>query len=146
MASTIKERRYRPTESKYKGGAHEMYVTYDTEQKTRDGGSATYPKVKRVYIAGEVKDWKLDYVTKRSGREVRGVLIDYQQSRKRYRRKGFSAERNKTAYEVSPAAVGATTQRFKQVVEIPEEARNVHFYEDAAKLPAKYRSAMQDVR
>mgnify|MGYP006987906056 CR=1 FL=1 len=26
---------YKPTESKYKGGAREMYVTYDLEQKTR---------------------------------------------------------------------------------------------------------------
>jgi hypothetical protein len=28
---------YRPTESKYKGRAHEMYVSYDLQQKTRDG-------------------------------------------------------------------------------------------------------------
>ena len=45
---------YRPTESKYKGGAHEMYVTYDLEQKTRGGDMAIYPKVRRVYIAGDV--------------------------------------------------------------------------------------------
>ena len=32
---------YRSTESKYKGGAHEMYVTYDLEQRTR-GGHAIY--------------------------------------------------------------------------------------------------------
>jgi hypothetical protein len=51
--------RYRPTESRYKGGAQEMYVTYDLQQKTRGGGQALYPKVKRVYIAGEVKDWKV---------------------------------------------------------------------------------------
>ena len=33
--STTTHSGYRPTESKYKGGAHEMYVTYDLEQETR---------------------------------------------------------------------------------------------------------------
>ena len=33
-----------------------MYVTYDLEQQTRGGGSAIYPKVKRVYIAGDVSN------------------------------------------------------------------------------------------
>ncbi len=56
---------YRPTESKYKGGAHEMYVTYDVRQKTRGGNSKLYPKVKRVYIAGDVKDWETGNVKKR---------------------------------------------------------------------------------
>ena len=28
---------YRTTESKYKGGAHENYVTYDLQQRTRGG-------------------------------------------------------------------------------------------------------------
>ncbi len=36
--------RYQPTESKYKGGADEMYITYDLEQPTRGGGKALYPK------------------------------------------------------------------------------------------------------
>ena len=49
------DRPYRPTESKYKGGAHEMYITYDLKQKTRGGESRLYPKVKRVYIAGDIK-------------------------------------------------------------------------------------------
>jgi len=56
MTTTTKQRSYRPTESKYKGGAHDMFVTYDLDERTRGGGTATYPKVKRVYIAGEVKD------------------------------------------------------------------------------------------
>ena len=76
MTATLSERRYHPTESKYKGGAHEMYVTYDLEQKTRSDGSAIYPKVKRVYIAGHVKDWKAGRVQKKSGREVHGVRIE----------------------------------------------------------------------
>ncbi|HVZ39409.1 MAG TPA: hypothetical protein VHI13_09040 [Candidatus Kapabacteria bacterium] len=54
--NTEHERRYRSTESKYKGGATEMYVTYDLDQKNRGGSSSTRPKVKRVYIAGDVKE------------------------------------------------------------------------------------------
>lgn len=58
MTNTTSKQRYRPTEAKYKGGAHEMYVTYDLEQQTRRG-SAIYPKAKRVYIAGDVQDWQV---------------------------------------------------------------------------------------
>jgi len=146
MATTTTKRRYRPTESKYKGGANEMYVTYDLEQKTRGGGSATYPKIKRVYIAGDVKDWKVGTVRKRTGREVRGVRIEYEQSRAGYRREAYSAERGETRYEVAPASVGTTTQRFVQVVEVPEAARDVQFHTGASSVPGKYRHALQDVR
>ena len=73
MTTTANQHRYRPTESKYKGGASEMYVTYDLEQKTRGGGSAWLPKVKRVYIAGDVTGWEVGEFRKRSGREVHGV-------------------------------------------------------------------------
>jgi hypothetical protein len=137
---------YRPTESKYKGGASEMYVTYDVEQKTRGGGTATYPKVKRVYIAGNVKDWKEGQVRKKSGREVHGVRIEYEQSRARYHRQGYNAERGSTTYTVGPASVGSTYQRFVQVVELPNAARNVHFYNGSKTMPEKYRHALQHVR
>lgn len=137
--------RYRPTESKYKGGAQEMFVTYDLEQKTRSG-TAVYPKVKRVYIAGKVKDWKTGTVKKRTGRQVHGIQIEYEQSRRGYRREPFEAHRGKTTYEVSPAKVGETVQRFVQIVEVPKKARNIHFYPKPDKLPAKYRHALQDVR
>ena len=45
MQATLSEseRRYRPTASKYKSGAHEMYITYNLEQKTRSNGRAIYP-------------------------------------------------------------------------------------------------------
>jgi len=146
MATTATKRGYHPTESKYKGGADEMYVTYDLEQKTRGGGTATYPKVKRVYIAGDVKDWKSGTVRKRTGREVRGVRIEYEQNRAGYRRKAFEAERGQTRYEVAPASVSQTSQRFVQVVEVPEAARNVQFHTDASTVPERYRNALQDVR
>jgi hypothetical protein len=139
-------RRYRPTESKYKGGAHQMYVAYDLEQQTRGGGTATYPKVKRVYIAGEVKDWQAGTVKKRTGKEVHGVRIEYEQSRRRHHRAGYTASRGGTSHRVRPAGVPSTSQRFVQVVEVPEDARNVRFFTDAAKLPEKYRHALQHVR
>lgn len=138
--------RYRPTESKYKGGAHEMYVTYDLEQQTRGGGSATYPKIKRVYIAGDVKDWRAGAVQKRTGRQVHGVRIEYEQDRKHHHRQGYTASRGQTSYAVGPARVPATSQRFTQIVEVPKDARNLHFYTDIADVPEPYRHALQHVR
>jgi hypothetical protein len=144
--TTTRKAGYHPTESKSKGGASEMYITYDLEQRTRGGGSATYPKVKRVYIAGDVKDCKMGQVRKKSGREVHGVRIEYERSRARYHREGYTAERGETSYEVAPASVGTTSQRFAQVAELPEAARNVHFYMDSRAMPDKYRHALQHVR
>jgi hypothetical protein len=138
--------RYHPTESKYKGGAQEMYVTYDEKQKTRGGEEKLYPKVKRVYIAGDVKDWKVGDVRKRTGRKVHGVEIQYEQSRSGFQRRGFTAKRGRTRYDVKPSSVGGASQRFRQVVEVPSDARNVHFYKSASKLPARYQSAVQNVR
>jgi hypothetical protein len=144
--ATKTNHRYRPTESKYKGKAHEMYVTYDLKQKTRSGESKLYPKVKRVYIAGDVKDWKTGNMTKRSGRTVHGVEIQYEQTRKGFQRKGFKAQRGQTSYIVKPSSAGSTSQAFRQVLEVPQEAQNIHFYKNAQKLPAKYRNALQDIR
>jgi len=146
MMIALHKHRYHSTESKYKGGAQDMFVTYDLKQRTRGGGTAMYPKVKRVYITGDVKDWKLGHARKKSGREVYGVRIEYQQSRKAYRREAFTAKRGKTVYKVSPASVPRTSQPFVQVVEVPEDARNVHFYTDEDQLPKKYQNALQDVR
>src|SRR5262245_35679531 len=99
MTTSSRKHHYRPTESKFKGGAKEMYVTYDLQQKTRSGGTAVYPKVKRVYIAGDVKGWSLGQAVKKSGREVHGVRIEYEQTRAGYRRKPFKAERGGTSYD-----------------------------------------------
>ena len=87
---------YKTTESKYKGGAEEMYVTYDLWQETRGDGRALYPKVKRVYIAGRVKDWHAGTFAKRTGKHVHGVKIEYEQSRTAYARKGYTVTRGST--------------------------------------------------
>jgi len=146
MAAMTEKRGYRPTESQYKGGADEMYITYDREQKTRGGNYALYPKIKRIYIAGDVKDWKVGTFKKRTGREVHGVLIEYEQSRKGYRRQAYSAKRGKTAYKVSQASVKPATQKFTKIIEVPEQAKNVRFHKDTSRLPDKYRHAFQNVR
>lgn len=143
MSARQSERRYRPTESKYKGGAKQMYVTYDLRQETRGGGTAVYPKVKRVYIAGDVKTWKVGTFSKRSGKRVHGVRIEYQQTRSSYHRQGFTAKRGRTTYQVGPAEVKGTVQTFWQIVEVPAKARNVRFHTEG--LPAHYREARQDV-
>lgn len=69
-------RQYKPTESKYKGEADEMFVTYDLEQNTRGDNTALYPKVKRVYIAGDVKGWEVGETQKQSGKETYGGIVE----------------------------------------------------------------------
>jgi hypothetical protein len=134
---------YRPTEAKYKGRAEEMYVTYDLSQQTRGGGRAVYPRVQRVYIAGQVNDWRVGTFAKRTGKEVRGVKIDYEQSRAGYERRGYTANRGGTRYLVAPARVGGGTSHFSKIVEVPEGARNVRFH--LGKVPQKYQDALQAV-
>jgi hypothetical protein len=142
--TTAAKHHYKATESKYKGGAEEMYVTYDVRQETRAGSQALYPKVQRVYIAGQVKDWQVGQFAKRTGRKVRGVKIDYEQSRAGYERKGYTAQRAGTSYRVTPTKVAGGRSHFSKIVEVPKEAQNVHFY--AGKLPWKYQDALQKVR
>jgi hypothetical protein len=146
MTTATEKGSYRPTESKYKGGASEMYLTYDLERRTHGKNGALVPKVKRVYIAGNVKGWALGTFRKRSGREVHGVRIDYEQSRRRYQRGEYTATRGQTEYQVPATGVAATTQRFSQVVELPQQARNVQFHTGKQNLPEPYRQALQDVR
>jgi hypothetical protein len=137
---------YRRTESKFKGGAMERYITYELAQRTRGGGSALYPRVKRLYIAGQVTDWSVGEFQKKSGRQVHGMRIEYTRSRQRHRRQGFKAGRGKTRYDVAPTSVPAADQRFVQVVELPAGARDIQFHAAADDLPARYRHALQAVR
>ena len=135
---------YKSTESKYKGGAEEMYITYDLWQQTRGDNRALYPKVKRVYIAGEVKDWEAGTFRRRSGKDIHGVKIAYEQSRGGYTRKGYTAHRGDTEYRVPPTKVEGSKSRFTKIVEVPKDARNVTFHKGG--LPKKYEDALQDIR
>jgi hypothetical protein len=137
-------RHYKTTASKYKGGAAEMYITYDLWQVTRGQNQALYPKAKRVYIAGNVKDWRVGTFAKRTGKTVHGVKIDYEQSREGYTRQEYTATRGHTQYHVPPTHIGESTASFSKIVEVPEEAHNVQFH--TGQLPEKYQDALQDVR
>lgn len=136
-------RRYKATETKYKGRADEKYVTYDLEQATRGGGTAKYPKVKRVYIGGDVQDWEVGDFRKRTGRKVHGVKIGYEQERAGFTRRPFTAHRGETEYSVGKTTVEPVTQHFTKIVEVPDEAENVKFREE---LPMRYQDALQDIR
>ena len=136
--------RYKSTESKYKGGAQDMYVTYDERQATTGGRQAAYPKVKRVYVAGQVTGWHVGQFTNRAGRQVHGVKIEYEQSRAGYSRKPYSAVRGATKHTVSATTVASGRSHFSKIVEVPKDARNIHFYQGA--LPSKYQTARQRVK
>ena len=43
-------------------------------------------------------------------------------------------------------SVHRASQTFRKVVEVPKDAQNVHFYRSAQKLPARYKSAMQNIK
>ena len=135
---------YKTTESKYKGGAEEMYVTYDLWQETRGQRQALYPKAKRVYIAGKVKRWQVGTFAKRTGKEVHGVKIDYEQSRAGYTRQGYMARRGDTRYRIPPTQVRESKARFSKIVEVPDTAQNVQFHTE--ELPQHYRHTLQEVR
>ena len=137
-------RHYKATETKYKGRAKEMYVTYDRLQHTRGANEAMYPKVKRVYIAGDVKHWETGTFKKRTGKEVYCVKIDYEQSRTGYARKGYTANRSGKQYAVSASKIESGKSNFSQIVELPKDAKNVQFH--LGELPLKYKDALQNVR
>ena len=137
---------YRPTEAQYKGGAEEMYVTYELLQATRGDNKAHYPKVKRVYIAGDVTGWEVGHFEKRSGKKVFGMAIDYEQRREGYHREEYTAQRSDTGteYEVPPTDVEPSVSRFTQIVELPEQAEDVQFHQQ--ELPSRYQDALQAIR
>jgi hypothetical protein len=144
LMMTATTRPYKATAAQYKGGAAERYITYDLWQATRGERQALYPKVKRVYIAGNITDWRVGEFEKRSGKKVHGVKIAYEQRRAGYTRQEYTATRGTTRYRVSPAYVGESTARFAKIVEVPKEAQNVQFH--TGRLPEKYHGALQDVR
>jgi hypothetical protein len=124
VVSTSSPRRYRSAESKYKGGARDIFVTYDLAQRTRGGAITLYPKIKRVYIAGDVKEVGAQTLWKGSARRAHRVRA----TRKGCRRHAFTAHRDGQAYPRQATSVRPTHQRFAEVVEVPRQARNVRFY------------------
>ncbi|MEZ4520194.1 MAG: hypothetical protein R3A46_00925 [Thermomicrobiales bacterium] len=137
---------YSPTESKYKGGADEKYITYDLEQSTRGDNTAMYPKVKRVYVSGDVTGTEIGTFAKESGKEVFGMRIAYERTRAGYERSGYKATRSDTGttYEVPPTMVEGSSETFERIEELPEDAKNIAFHD--SDLPERYERALQDVK
>jgi hypothetical protein len=124
---------YKPTKFNAKGGAEEMYVTYDLQQRAANGKPAVFPKVKRVYIAGDVQNWHVGDFEMRSGRTAHGVRIEYEQSRK-----GYTRTRDGDTSHIAPGM-----SLFTKVVEVPDRALNIAFHTE---LPEEYKTALGDVR
>ena len=128
-------------------GAGEHYVTYDLEQRTRGGGRTVRAKVKRVNVTGDVTGWQAgDHLRKRTGKEVNGVRVEYDQTRRGSRREGPKAKRSKLENEVEATSVRPAYQHFARIVELPQKARNAQFYTSLNALPDKYRQATMNIR
>jgi hypothetical protein len=115
--------------------AQEMYVSYDLPQRTRGGGTAIFPKVKRVYIPGEIQEWAVGNFRKRSGRHVFGVKVTYRVPAEP------TIEESQTDSRPDAGRVSRihpTYRRFTQVIGLPEAARNVQLHEAQAPGRAQY--------
>jgi hypothetical protein len=94
------------------------YVTYESEQKNRNGGTSTRRRTKRFSLPAESKDVRIDgprSVTKRTGRRVNGLQVRY-----KYRLAGGTRRRGKTMTRIPER----WADRMK-VLELPKSARNV---------------------
>ena len=119
---------YKPSESRYDRGGRVTYLVYESPQKLRDGKTQDRPRVKRLYLPGDSSDVELEGPTtleKRSGREVHGVALHYNN-----RQAATSAQRGQTRYKV-PARKAERTK----IVELPEQARHVHLTDNPPKGP-----------
>ena len=117
--------KYKPTTAKFKGRTKTYYILYLSRDRVRGGKVRWKPHVKRVYISGELLEYKVGRVRKRSGRTVHGVVFVYLNERRGYRRRGFVAERDGKVYEVRAASVPPAKTVVRKVVELPSDARIV---------------------
>lgn len=123
---------------------NDLYVTFDIEETSSSGHRVLEPHARRVSIGGEVKEWQVGDFRRRSGREVHGIRIHYEQTRKGYLREGFTATRGGITYEVPSTDVEPGTSMFTHIVELPVRARNVQLHRGA--LPRRYREALRVTR
>jgi hypothetical protein len=118
-----------------------MYVTYDLPERVRNSELSVHPRVKRVTIAGEVKHWEIGHFTKRSGKQIYGLKIEYMRNRSGYTRRGYSATRGDTEYQVPSTQVEASQASISKIIEVPEHAQNVQL---RTTLPKRYQEVLQD--
>ena len=108
--------RYRASEERYGGGGQVKYLMYRSPQPFRTGRIQERTRVRRLYFpasATEITVQGPQTVTKRTGRQVYGVVVHY-----RHHLRGATAQRDKTTYSL-PARWAERTK----VVELPQGAK-----------------------
>jgi hypothetical protein len=108
--------RYRASEERYAGGGQVKYLVYRSSQPLRTGRVQERTRVRRLYFpanATEITVQGPQTITKRTGRQVYGVVIHY-----RYHLRGATAHRDKHAYALPPRWAERT-----KVVELPQGAK-----------------------
>lgn len=108
---------YTETTEKYTGETRTYWITYEIPTR---GTEEPVDKAKRFYVPGDLKKTEgPDYFENRMGNRTYGIRVTYEKPRK-----GYTAERGETEYEVE-----ATTTTVTKIVELPEDALNVQVAE-----------------
>lgn len=121
-----------PCACAYIGGADQMFVTYELELGPDAGEDGSCPQVTRVYLSGDLCSWEIGTFKTRSGAEVYGVKIEYQQTHETYRARDLDTE-----YESA-----ADTRRYTKIIEVPRAATTIEL---RAELPDRYRQALHQL-
>lgn len=111
----------------YKGGSDQMFVTYELGSELSEDGSC--PQVTRVYLSGDLCGWEIGTFKTRSGADVYGVKIEYQQTHETYRARDIEREYESAAH----------SRRYTKIIEIPVGATTIDL---RAELPDRYRHAL----
>jgi hypothetical protein len=107
--------RYRASEERYAGGGQVKYLVYRSPQPSRTGRAQERTRVRRLYFpasATEITVQGPQAITKRTGRQVYGVVVHY-----RYHLRGATPHRDQTAYSFPPRWAERT-----KMVELPRGA------------------------
>ncbi|MDN7026113.1 hypothetical protein FGU65_14700 [Methanoculleus sp. FWC-SCC1] len=112
---------YTETTAKYAGETRTYWITYEVpSSRTRE----PVDKAKRFYVPGDLKKTEgPDYFENRMGNRTYGIRVTYENPRK-----GYTAERGETGYEVE-----ATTTTVTKIVKLPEDALHVQVTEKEPK-------------
>ena len=117
--------KYRPSEYRYAGSGKYYYITYKHLETLRNGKRAYKPRAKRVFISGKLLSHKLGTWKNRYGKRIYGIKFEYENTRVGYHRRGFSAQRGRTKYKVSPARVGKARMTVTKIVTMPHNIKTV---------------------
>ncbi|HIJ05862.1 MAG: hypothetical protein XE11_1884 [Methanomicrobiales archaeon 53_19] len=104
---------YKKTTEKYRGKTRTYWITYEVPSR---GTEEPVDKAKRFYVSGDLKRTEgPDTFENKMGNKTYGIKVTYENPRK-----GYTAERNGTTYEVE-----ATKTEVTKIVELPKNAVNI---------------------